>query len=67
MHGPMRVKYRIYLFFSIAEHGGCHEMLRRLPAFHTIKVSCPKIRKTRYCVEDTRKSVAYQESCIELY
>ena len=42
-------------------------MLRRLPAFHTIKVSCPKIRKTRYCVEDTRKSVAYQESCIELY
>ena len=42
-------------------------MPRRLPTFHTIKVSCPNTRRIRHCVGDTRKSVAYQESCFEPY
>jgi hypothetical protein len=42
-------------------------MPRRLPVLHTIKVSCPKTIKMRHSMEDTRISVAYQESYLELY
>jgi len=55
------------IYFHVAEYGGCHGMSRRLPAFHTINVSCPKTRRMRHRVEDTRKSVAYQERYFELY